>query len=149
MRASIGSTIALSMLIAVMAQAHGTEDTPKTTKQEQSVSAFMRKKLELSQLALEGIVNEDFALIKQSANALDKLGGQKEFEVFPLDEYTHFSAEYRRIARSMGKEADKKNIDGSAMAYVQLTMSCVECHKFSRKVRMAQAAPFGKILTPQ
>ena len=148
MKASIGSSIVLSMLIAVMAQASGTEDTgkkvPKNDKnaekgEEKSVSAFMRRKLELSQQALDGIVNEDFSLIKKSANELEKMGRQSEFEVYPLDEYTHFSAEYRRIAKAMGKQAEQKNIDGAAMAYVQLTMSCIECHKFSRRVRLADA----------
>ena len=105
------------------------------------MGAFMRRKLELSRQALQGIVTEDYPLIKKSADGLEKMSRQAEWEVFHLDEYNHFSAEFRRIAKSMGKQAEKKNIDGSAMAYVQLTMSCVECHKFTRGVRMADATP--------
>ena len=142
MKASISSSIVLSLLIAVMAQAQGTgdpvEDSPKEDK---TVGAFMRRKLELSRQALQGIVTEDYPLIKKSADGLEKMSRQAEWEVFHLDEYNHFSAEFRRIAKSMGKQAEKKNIDGSAMAYVQLTMSCVECHKFTRGVRMADATP--------
>ena len=117
MKASIGSSIVLSLLIALMAQAQGNEDPKKEiTKRDKTVGEFMRRKLVLSQQALDGIVNEDFALIKTAADEMEKMGRQKEWEVYTLDEYTHFSAEYRRIAKSLSKQADKKNIDGSAMA---------------------------------
>jgi hypothetical protein len=150
MKSSIGASLILSLLVAVMAQAQGTGDSGKASakkepaKAEKSVGAFMRRKLELSQQALEGIVNEDYALIKKSADELEKMGRQKEWEVFALDDYQHLSVEFRRIAKSLSQAAEKQNLDGSAMAYMQLTMSCVECHKFTRRVRLADITPQTK-----
>ncbi|MDB5386099.1 MAG: hypothetical protein JWM11_1745 [Planctomycetaceae bacterium] len=143
MKTPIRLSLALALLIAVMAQTQGTAAPDKDAeKSEQAVGAFMRKKLKLSEQALEGIVNEDFQMIQKAAEELDKMGRQKEWDVFSLDEYAHFSAEFRRIAKSLGKQAEKKNIDGAVNAYMQMTMSCVECHKFTRRVRMADATPF-------
>jgi hypothetical protein len=38
----------------------------------------------------------------------------------------------------MVKMAKDKNLDGAALAYVQLTMSCVNCHKYVREIRMTR-----------
>jgi hypothetical protein len=35
--------------------------------------------------------------------------------------------------------AKKKNLDQATVAYNQLTTKCVQCHKYVRSVRMAQA----------
>jgi len=145
MKMPIGLSITLALLIAGLVQSQGIADPVQDMPKEvRTLDAFMRRKLDLSREALQGIVTEDFPLIKKSAVGLEKMSRQAEWEVFHLDEYNHFSAEFRRIARSMGKQAEEKNIDGAAMAYVQLTMSCVECHKFTRGVRMADAKPVKK-----
>lgn len=145
MKKPIGLSIGLALLIAGLVQSQGNADPVQDMPKEvRTLDAFMRRKLDLSREALQGVVTEDFPLIKRSAEGLEKMSRQAEWEVFHLDEYNHFSAEFRRIARSMGKQADQKNVDGAAMAYVQLTMSCVECHKFTRGVRMADAKPVKK-----
>jgi hypothetical protein len=145
MKRSSSLSIVLAVVIAGLAQAQGgaepVEDMPKVAR---PLDSFMRRKLELSKDALKGIVTEDFPLIKKTAEGLEKMSRQAEWEVFHLDEYNHFSAEFRRIARSMAKQAENKNIDGSALAYMQLTMSCVECHKFTRGVKMADVVPVKK-----
>jgi hypothetical protein len=38
------------------------------------------------------------------------------------------------------RQADKENLDGAALAYVQLTLSCVNCHKVVRDSRQNEAA---------
>lgn len=145
MKVPIGLSIVFALLIAGLVQSQGSaEPVQDMPKEVRTLDAFMRRKLDLSREALQGIVTEDFPLIKKSADGLEKMSRQAEWEVFHLDEYNHFSAEFRRIARSMGKQAEQKNIDGASMAYVQLTMSCVECHKFTRGVRMADATPARK-----
>ena len=41
----------------------------------------------------------------------------------------------------MTEAARKKNLDGAVLAYVDLTMKCINCHKYVRGVRVSQAAP--------
>lgn len=36
---------------------------------------------------------------------------------------------FRFANEDLVRQADKKNIDGAAMAFSQLTLSCVNCHK--------------------
>lgn len=145
MKTPIALPIILALGIAGLVQTQGSaEPVDDMPKEVRPLDVFMRRKLELSREALQGIVTEDFPMIKRSAEGLEKMSRQAEWEVFRLDEYSHMSAEFRRITRALAKQADKKNIDGSALAYMQLTMSCVECHKFTRGVRMAEDAPVKK-----
>lgn len=145
MKLPIGLSIVCTLGIAVLMQSRGNAEPAQDAPQEvRQLDVFMRRKLELSRDALKGVVTEDFALIKRTAEGLEKMSRQAEWEVFHLDEYNQLSAEFRRIARAMAKQAEKKNIDGATLAYVQLTMSCVECHKFTRGVRMVDAKPGQK-----
>jgi hypothetical protein len=40
----------------------------------------------------------------------------------------------------MEREARQKNLDGAALKYVELSLKCVNCHKYVRGVRMAAIA---------
>lgn len=127
----------LLLVVCVYTQTNAdpVEDVPKEAR---TVNQFMRRKLDLARDALQGVVTEDFKLIKRTAEGMEKMSRQAEWDAYNLPEYNHLSAEFRRIARAMAKRADDKNIDGAANAYVQLTLSCVECHKFTRGVKMAK-----------
>ena len=47
------------------------------------------------------------------------------------------SVEFRRTADAITAAAKKKNLDGAALAYVDMTMKCVNCHKYVRGVRIS------------
>jgi hypothetical protein len=93
---------------------------------------FMHRKLEHSQKVLEGIVVEDFDLIEKNARTLNLLSQAAEWQVLPSAEYRRHSEEFRRTTESLVKAAREKNLDGAALAYVQLTLNCVNCHKYVR-----------------
>lgn len=130
--------------IALMNSRSSAEPTTDVPQEVRALEVFMRRKLELSRDALKGIVTEDFALLKRSAEGMEKMSRSAEWAVFRLDEYNHLSAEFRRVARTLAAQAEKKNIDAATLAYVQLTISCVECHKFTRGVKMASDVPAAK-----
>ena len=138
------STVVASVVAALAQLPAAAEPVQDVPKEVRPLDVFMRRKLDLSRDALKGVVTEDYALIKRTAEGMEKMSRQAEWEVFRLDEYNQMSAEFRRIARSLAKQAEKKNIEGAALAYVQLTMSCVECHKFTRGVRLAKDVPAQK-----
>jgi cytochrome c556 len=105
------------------------------------VATFMRLKLAHSQKLLEGIALEDFKLIEKSAQDLSLLSREENWQVFQTPDYLRHSEEFRRAAESVREAAAKKNVDGAALGYVGLTLSCVNCHKYVRDVRMAGTIP--------
>jgi len=98
---------------------------------------LMQQKLGHAQKVLEGVAIKDFDLIEKHADELIILSKKAEWAVLQTPEYTRQSDDFRRNADSLAKAAKDKNLDGAALAYVQVTMSCVNCHKHVREVRMA------------
>lgn len=102
-----------------------------------SIGKFMRQKLDHSQKVLEGITLEDFSMIERNSLALAALSQAASWQVLKTPEYVTYSAEFLQLANSLTRAAREKNIDGATLAYVQLTLNCVNCHKHVRATRMA------------
>jgi hypothetical protein len=125
----VGLSVALVLTLGLAASmAPAQQKTP--TRRE-----FMRDKLEFSGKILEGLAVEDYAMIEKGARALKKLSQAAEWEVSTIPnvpEYVVFTAEFQRLADDVAQKARDKNIDGATLAYVKITMSCVNCHKYIR-----------------
>ncbi len=101
------------------------------------LAAFMRLKLEHSHKVFEGLVVEDFKLIAHHSNEMDLLVLDENWMVLQTPEYRHHSADFQMVAKRLTEAAREENLDGAVLAYVDLTMSCVNCHKYTRGARVA------------
>lgn len=122
--------IALAMAAALMA-ASAQEPRPH------SRAEFMRMKLDYSKKILEGLTLEDYTAITKSAQALKKLSQAAEWEVPTIPnagEYVVFTTEFQRLCDELAAKSKDRNIDGATLAYLRLTMNCVNCHKYVRFV---------------
>jgi len=95
----------------------------------------MRRKLDLSKKTLEGIVLEDYQMVFDGAESLRRLSQAAEWRAFLSEDYREYSGRFQRVAGELTRMADAKNLDGATLKYVELTMSCVECHKYVRSTR--------------
>lgn len=111
------------------------------SQEREGAKMFMRAKLEHSQKLLEGLVLEDYDAIGKQAQSLSLLSLAASWQVLQTPEYAQQSLEFRRACDAVSAAAKKKNIDGAALAYMEMTMKCVNCHKYVRGVRMAAAEP--------
>ena len=111
------------------------------TQEPNDVGEFMRLKLDHSKNVLEGLALEDFDLIAKNAQDMSLLSLAASWQVLQTPEYLQQSNEFRRTADALTKAAQDENLDGAALAYVELTMKCVNCHKYVRGVRMADTRP--------
>ena len=100
--------------------------------------AFMRKKLAASQSVLEGLAVEDFDLIADGAKQLKATAGAAEFMAFNDPEYVEHANDFRRIVNKLAVAAKEKRLDGATLAFMDITMSCVECHKHVRSGAVAK-----------
>jgi hypothetical protein len=97
-----------------------------------STKEFMREKLERSQKLLGALATEDYFTLGQISQRLSAMTQQADWQAFQNPDYTQFSANFRAHANALTKAAKEKNIDATTLAYVRMTMSCVDCHKFVR-----------------
>jgi cytochrome c556 len=127
-------------LIALGSSGSGQESNKeeKKDKKKETVSDLMQKKLKNSQKVLEGIAMNDFDMIAKNADEIVQISRDTEWKVVKAPRYELFSDEFRGNAETLIKEAKTKNLDGAALAYVEMTLNCVKCHKYVREVRMTQ-----------
>lgn len=94
-------------------------------------SALMERKLTASQRILASLAREDFPQMEVAAEELLTLAKQQWL--------THETPQYRSqlkdfwiILEGIKESATEKNLDGATLGYVQMTISCVRCHKLLR-----------------
>ena len=95
----------------------------------------MRQKLEFSKNVLEGLSLEQYPMIEKNAKSLKLLSEAAEWEVPMIPnatDYVALTSEFQRYADDLIKNARQSNIDGATLAYLKLTMNCVQCHKYVR-----------------
>jgi hypothetical protein len=51
------------------------------------------------------------------------------WQVLQSPEYATKSAELRVVANELAEAAKAENLDAATLAYVKMTMTCVDCHK--------------------
>jgi hypothetical protein len=110
---------------------------PGSSEQEKGKREFMREKLKHSQEIVEGLTVENFDQIAKNAQRLGLLSHAAGWNVFQTEEYVLQSGEFRRAVEALSKHAMQKNLDGAVLAYLDVTMKCVNCHKYVRRIRMA------------
>ena len=99
----------------------------------QRLKAFMQQKLDHSKTILEALAVEDFDKLAKSAQALSLLSLESNWNVLTTDEYIQQSAAFRRACSVIQEAAHEKNVDRAALGFMDLTVRCVECHKYLRK----------------
>jgi hypothetical protein len=119
-------------------------EPPQETKQpaprpKSELEKLMAKKLVHAQKVLEGIAIYDLDAVKDNARELSILSKTAEFKVLKTPEYELHANEFRRSLENMQRGAKDKNLDAAALAYVDMTLACVRCHKHVRDIRVTLA----------
>ena len=93
----------------------------------------MRQKLSHAQGILEGVAVNDFKKIKDSSEMLIAASKKAAWQVLRTPEYELHSDEFRQAAKALIKAADKQESERAALAYVDMTLTCVKCHQHVRE----------------
>ncbi len=101
-------------------------------RKSRATREFMREKLALSQKLLEALAIEDFELLSTRAMKLSAMTQLETWRAVETPDYDLQSLQFRRNVDALAKAAKDRNLDAATLAYVRVTMSCVECHKFIR-----------------
>jgi cytochrome c556 len=123
------------VVLAVAAVTGSRPTADESTTRPDQVAVFMRAKLAHSQNVLEGLAVEDYDLIDKGAQELSLASEDASWQVLQTEDYARQSADFRRSCDSLRKAAKSHNLDGAALAWMEVTMKCVQCHKYVRDVR--------------
>lgn len=125
-------------IVAAVLASGATLTTPAAEESDDAVNAFMQAKLDAAQKVLEGLVTERFGIISQGAERMLVMSKSAEWHVHKTPIYARHSAEFQNAADRLEKAAREEQLDAASLAYLQLTMSCINCHKYVRSVKIAR-----------
>jgi hypothetical protein len=102
------------------------------SERNRAAKEFMRDKLELSQRVLEGLATEDYDLVIIKGTRLSAMTKEADWRLFENPDYNQQSVIFRRHVNALVKAAKDKDLDAGTLAYVRMTVSCIDCHKLVR-----------------
>jgi hypothetical protein len=109
-----------------------------TTAQGPAVDRVMHKKLEVSQKILEAMVTSRWSDLEMRSRDLEDLTNDPAWMVLLAPEYATHSSAFRKSVRALHDAAAKRDLDATPKAYVEVTLSCVDCHRYLARNRLAK-----------
>jgi hypothetical protein len=123
------------ILIAVSSLLFGLAAAPA---QGPPLSRVMRDKLIHAQKILEAVVTSDWTSIDTHSQALERLTRDPAWAVLKFPEYATHSAAFVRAVQDLQRAAAQRDPEKAPQAYVAVTLTCVECHRYLARARMAR-----------
>ena len=109
--------------------------TTTGSAQRPDLGELMRDKLTQAEMLVGAVVLGNHAQVEQSAAELVRLSEATTWSPLQTPQYLHHASDFRVAAQSLLDEARARDIDGVSLAYMEITLSCVQCHKHVRGAR--------------
>lgn len=100
---------------------------------EKPMSFWMEKKLDYSKSILESLTKGDFGKLTKDAQQLRRLAKLEGFVRRKNANYRIQLRNFELANQELVRQADRKSAEGAALAFNQLTTSCVACHVLLRE----------------
>jgi hypothetical protein len=127
------STVGVMAVLLTSLSARGKEEQAKDAPEEtKKASIWMKQKLAATQNILAGLTKADFPAISGSANTMLAVSYLEKYVRSDRPGYQTLMSEFEQANKMLVVAARDKNLDGATVAYLQLTISCVNCHKIVR-----------------
>ncbi len=124
----------LALAVAMVAMlACGLSLAGEEKKEKQEPSFWMKQKLAYSQNILKGLVSEDYEAIHKNAVAMKDLNRIERFVRRKPEGYRTQLQVFQFSVDELIRQAEVDDLEGATLAFTQMTISCVRCHKHLRK----------------
>ncbi len=120
----------LALLLFIVAQATAQGQGP-------AVDRVMQKKLVVTQKILEAVVTSRWSDLEARSRDLEDLTNDPAWRVLTAPEYATHSNQFRLSLRALHDAAAKRDLEATPKAYIDVTLSCIECHRYLARSRIA------------
>jgi cytochrome c556 len=134
-RPSVCSVALLMTTVTVIAFLSSAEGQTAQTKQ------VMQQKLAQSQQLLAAVVTSNWTTLTQRTQALESLTRQPGWQFLQTTEYRSYTTAFEKATQALAAAAQQRDQRAAATAYNQLVSSCVECHRYVARARIAVDLP--------
>jgi len=112
--------------------------------QQEEAIAFMRVKLAGSQQVLDGLVSENFELIRSGAVRMKATSEAVKWPTSDDPVYQHHGQAFRNQCDRLVELAEKNDLQGAHYCYLHLTTTCFNCHNHVRQQFRVEPAKDSK-----
>lgn len=103
--------------------------------QEEAARQLMKAKTGYAHRLLDAVVMEDFDAMREQAFRLKAVAETSDWNVIRTPEYAKESEAFVRSTDRLLEAARERDGDGAALAYMDVTLQCVHCHRYVREHR--------------
>ena len=137
-RSTTRCTYRLAFLLAAISLL-GTAQPHVAAAQTQQTNRVMRQKLAESQQLLGALVTSDWKALASHSQALQMLTMQPGWDVLRLPEFHNYTTAFQKAIQALADAAGPRDQRNALTAYNALVSSCVECHRYVARARIASA----------
>jgi hypothetical protein len=101
----------------------------------------MREKLAASQQLLAALVTSDWAALDRQSRTLEALTNDPGWDVMRLPEFSRQTPPFQRALQAVTGAARQRDQRAALAAYTDLVGTCVECHRYVGRARIAGRGP--------
>lgn len=97
----------------------------------------MREKLELSEILLGGLVTSNWTSLEKTTQSLIEVINRPGWQVLQSPEYVRQTSAFLNATQALLGAAEARDQRVALTAYTGLVASCVECHRYVARARVA------------
>ena len=101
-------------------------------------AAVMRTKLGHSQKILEALTTSNQTMLTRESEALTRIAASPVWSELRTRELRVYTDNFLKAVADLDASAKRRDLDTAAVNYNALTMSCYQCHKHIKDVRIAK-----------
>ena len=106
--------------------------------QERDLTRVMRDKLDHAQQILAAVVTSDWAALERQSRDLLRVAENPVWvAAFKTPLYARQSEAFLRATQDLLDAAQRHDLEAAPIAYVSLTLTCVQCHRYTARARVA------------
>ncbi len=98
--------------------------------QEDPVKTLMKAKAGYTHRILDAVIAQDFDTVREEAFRLKAVAETADWNVLDTAEYARESEDFIHATEGLLESAKARNGDAMALAYVDVTLSCIHCHRY-------------------
>ena len=122
----------LSILLAVLFVASGASVLVRS-QTHPTTQTLMKAKTGYAHRLLDAVVLEEFEVMKDQAFRLKAVAETADWNVATSPAFVRESEAFIRASDRLLEAAREEDGDAAALAYVDVTLSCVHCHRLIRE----------------
>lgn len=109
-----------------------------TPAQGPELNRLMEQKLEHTQEILKAVVTSNWVALETHSRELEQLTRDPRWMVLQYHEYRRHSDAFIGAVQQLHQAAAQRDLEKTPRAYVEVTLRCVDCHRYLARARLAK-----------